>query len=238
MEKQPIPQTMIEAVRQFADPRVAHDFFVQKRWPNGVACPRVGCGSADVTCLAKYRRWNCKECKRQFTAKVGTIFEDSPLGLDKWLPAIWLIASNRNGISSHELGRALRVTQKTAWFMLHRIREAMAAEGSDFFTGTVEADETYIGGKWENKSQKFRREHSRTTHFQNKTMVMGMVERGGRVRAFAVPDKSAKTLLPKLRDSIHHDATVYTDSAPVYTILKSTFAATCTRTTSNAFGLC
>jgi len=217
METQPIPETMLKAVRQFSDPQVAHDFFVQRRWPNGVACPRLGCGSADVTYLAKYRRWNCKECRRQFTAKVGTIFEDSPIGLDKWLPAFWLIASNRNGISSHELARALNVTQKTAWFMLHRIREAMQGDASEPLSGTVEADETYVGGKWENKSLRARKALGRKGHVREaKTAVFGIVERKGRVRAWSVPDTTAKTLSPKLRASIDQDATVYTDSANVY----------------------
>ena len=95
------PETLLDAIRQFADPVAAHDYFVKKRWPNGVACPRMGCGSANVKYLGpKYLRWNCNECHRQFTAKVGTIFEDSAIGFDKWLPAFWLIASNRNGISS------------------------------------------------------------------------------------------------------------------------------------------
>jgi transposase-like protein len=218
MEKQPIPETMLEAVRQFSDPQVAHDFFVQRRWPNGVACPRMGCGSADVTYLAKYRRWNCKDCKRQFTAKVGTIFEDSAIGLEKWLPAFWLIASNRNGISSHELARGLGVTQKTAWFMLHRIREAMKSDATDPLTGTIEADETYMGGKWENKPKHVRNvEGARAKAYASKTPVVGMVERGGRVRAFTLPAATHETLLPKLRDSIHHDATLYTDAATFYT---------------------
>ena len=129
MDKQPIPETMLQAVRQFADPQVAHDFWVAMRWPNGVACP-LNCGSVRVAYMPKRRRWYCNDCKGQFTAKTRTIFEDSPIGFDKWLPAIWLIASNRNGISSHELARALGVTQKTAWFMLHRIREAMLADNA------------------------------------------------------------------------------------------------------------
>jgi transposase-like protein len=225
MDKHPVPQTMIEAVRQFADPQVAHDFFTQMRWPNGVACPRMDCGSAAVTYLAKYRRWNCNECHRQFTAKVGTIFEDSPIGLDKWLPAFWLIASNRNGISSHELGRALRVTQKTAWFMLHRIREAMQADDAfEPLRGTVEVDETYVGGRWKNKSLRVRKALGREGQARDaKTAVFGMVERKGRVRAWVVPDTQHKTLLPKLRASIDQDATVYTDAASIYTHINEYF---------------
>jgi len=217
MEKQPVPESMLEAVRQFADPQVAHDFFVQIRFPNGVACPRMGCGSASVAYMPKHRRWYCNDCKRQSSAKVGTIFEDSPIGLDKWLPAIWLIASNRNGISSHELARALKVTQKTAWFMLHRIREAMQADASAPFSGTVEADETYVGGKWQNKPLRVRKALGRKGQGRDaKTAVFGMVEREGRVRAWTVPDTQHKTLLPKLRDSIDPDATLYTDAATLY----------------------
>lgn len=215
MDKQPIPETMLEAVRQFADPQKAHDFFVQMRWPNGVACPRA-CGSVKVAYMPKRRRWYCNDCKGQFTAKTGTIFEDSPIGFDKWLPAFWLLASNRNGISSHELGRALRVTQRTAWFMLARIRLAMESEGFEPLSGTVEVDETYMGGEWKNKPKRVRKGLSPTEHWKAKTMVFGMVERKGRVRAWTVPDKSHKTLLPKLRASIHHDATVYTDGSEIY----------------------
>ncbi len=224
MDKQPVPESMLEVVKQLADPGTAHDFFVQIRWPNGVACPRMGCGSAEVAYMAKRRRWYCNECKRIFTAKVGTIFEDSPIGFNKWLPAVWLIASNRNGISSHELARGLPVTQKTAWFMLQRIRLAMQDESFDLLTGTVEADETYVGGKWKNKSLKARRALGRTGQMRDgKTAVFGMVERKGRVRARSVPDTTHKTLLPILRDSIDQDATLYTDAATIYTHVNEFF---------------
>jgi transposase-like protein len=180
MDEQPVPKMMLQAVRQFADLQKAHDFFVAIRFPNGVACPRLGCGSASVAYMPKHWRWYCNECKRQFSAKVGTIFEDSPIPLTKWLPAVWLISSNRNGISSYELARALEVTQKSAWFMLHRIREAMGDHTDDMLTGTVEADETYIGGKWKNRSKKLRKERSLSSkRFDDKTPVFGMVERKG-----------------------------------------------------------
>jgi len=223
VDKQPIPETMMEALRQFADPQAAHDFWVATRWPDGVACP-LACGSVAVAYMPKRRRWYCKDCKGQFTAKTRTIFEDSPIGFDKWLPAIWLIASNRNGISSYELARGLGVTQKTAWFMLHRIREATQAEQFDMLKGTVEADETYIGGKWQNKSLAQRKAIGRRGHSRDaKTPVFGIVERNGRVRAWAVNNVSAKTLLPKLRESIDRDSTVYTDAAFLYTHINEFF---------------
>jgi transposase-like protein len=153
------------------------------------------------------------------------VLEDSPISLTKWLPAIWLIASNRNGISSYEIARGLKVTQKTAWFMLHRIREMMADEPDDQLRGTVEVDESYIGGKWANKPNRVRRaaKDSLTAAWQSKTPVVGMVERKGRVRAFKVPNVTAKTLLPKLINSIDQDATVYTDSATLYTHINEFF---------------
>lgn len=210
---------MLEAVRQFSDPQVAHDFFVQIRFPNGVACPRDGCGSGGVAYLAKHRRWYCNDCKKQFSAKVGTIFEDSPIGLDKWLPAIWLIASNRNGISSHELARALKVTQKTAWFMLHRIREAMADESFIKLQGPVEADEAYFGGRKRRPnvgSQNL--ETSPTGPQAGKTAVFGIVQRRekGKIRAFVVPSTQGPTLQKKIRENVLKGAVLYTDASKAY----------------------
>jgi transposase-like protein len=150
------PKNLLEAVRYFADLDVATDFVAKLRWPNGPVCPK--CGSADKHSYLTTRRiWKCKACKKQFSVKVGTIFEDSALGLDKWLPAVWLIANSKNGISSHELGRALGTTQKSAWFMLHRIRLAMRSGSFEMMNGTVEVDETYIGGKARNMHKGERR---------------------------------------------------------------------------------
>src|SRR3989449_4808990 len=141
------PETLIQAVRFFADHDTCQSFLVALRWPDGnVTCPT--CGSTEVTYLSEYRRWKCrtKHPRQQFSIKVGTIFEDSPIGLDKWLPAVWMIVNDKNGISSYEVARALGVTQKTGWFMLHRIRLAMQRGGLGKVKGEVEVDETYIGG--------------------------------------------------------------------------------------------
>lgn len=127
--EKPLPTTLLEAIRYFADADVSTEFFAKLRWPNGPFCPE--CGGVEHSYLSTRKLWKCKECKKQYSVKVGTIFESSALGLDKWLPAIWLTANSKNGISSHELGRALGVTQKSAWFMLQRIRLAMQ-------TGTFE----------------------------------------------------------------------------------------------------
>jgi len=213
-----LPGTLLEAVRLFADKQVAHDFFVALRWPNGMACPRMGCGSADVARIGKRNAWRCRECNRQFTAKVNTIFEDSPIGFDKWLPAMWMLTADRNGVSSCEVARAIGVTQKSAWFMLHRLRHAMATETFDKLTGEVEADETYIGGKTRRGIPKAVRigHDDQKAKMQAKTVVMGMRERGGRVRAFVVKDNRRGTLLPKLWEHVAPGATLYTDAHRSY----------------------
>src|SRR5262249_34695972 len=142
------PETLVEAIRYFADEDICLSFLVAQRWPDGkVLCPY--CGSDRVAFLAKYRRWKCHtdHPRRQFSVKVGTIFEDSPIGLDKWLPALWMLVNDKNGISSYEVARALGVTQKTAWFMLHRLRLALQRGSVSKLSGHVEADETFIGGR-------------------------------------------------------------------------------------------
>ena len=145
------PRTLMEAVRYFEDADRTLETMVALRWPNGVYCPT--CGRTDVRFIATRKLWECKEKhpRKQFSAKVGTIFEDSPLPLDKWFVAVWSIANCKNGISSYELGRAIGVTQKSAWHMLHRIRLAMEVGGIEKFTGEVEGDETYLGGRTINK---------------------------------------------------------------------------------------
>jgi len=146
-------ESLLEAVTFFADEDRAHDFFVNLRWPDGVRC--VHCGSDNVGKLSVSetkkgtvrRVWNCKACKKQFTAKMGTVFAESPLPLSKWLPALWLIVNAKNGTSSCELARALKITQKSAWFMGHRIRTAFQRGGGIVRAdGVYEVDESFIGG--------------------------------------------------------------------------------------------
>lgn len=215
-----VPATLIEAVAYFADPQVAHDFFAQLRWPHGAACPR--CGNAQVRYWPKYRRWNCGDCRRQFTAKLGTIFEDSPISFTKWLPAIWMLTADRNGISSCEVARALGVTQKTAWFMLHRIREAMADEPTSFMTGPVEADETYIGGLVKSMNNKRKKRYNQRGRGSfGKAPVMALIERNtaerkGKVRAFVVDGTGAVELHGAIQDNVKQGEIVYTDGHLAY----------------------
>lgn len=211
------PKTLLEAVAMYADPKVAHDAFVAMRWPHAIACPRMGCGSADVRAIHGSRpRWLCKDCNREFTAKTGTIFEDSPIGFNKWLPAMWLLSANRNGISSCEIARALGVTQKTAWFMLHRIRLAMSAGTFEPISGEVEIDETFIGPKARSTKRRGAKDPNAKGPAANKTTVLGFRQRGGIVRAFVVRDVRRTTLLPRVREHVAPGAIVYTDALKTY----------------------
>ena len=172
------PRTLQEAITFFSDEQRCIDYLVAQRWPKGVTCPT--CGNTEVHYLTKQKRWQCKtkHARRQFSIKVGTVMEDSPIPLRKWLPAIWLLSNCKNGISSYELHRALGVTQKTAWFMLHRIRYAMQDRAPGRLAGQIEADETFIGGKarFMHKSVKARKITG--TGGAGKTAVMGLLERG------------------------------------------------------------
>jgi transposase-like protein len=219
-EKQ--PQSLIEAIRHFSDLDLCNAFVARLRWPNGPVCPRCGC--TEHSYLSTRRLWKCKGCKKQYSVKVGTIFEGSPLGLDKWLPAIWLAANSKNGISSHELARSLGITQKSAWFMLHRIRLAMQTGSFTKLDGEVEVDETFIGGKARNMHKAAKAQKISGTGGKDKTAVLGMVERGGAVRAEVVPNVRRNTIQPRVRDSVEPGAAVYTDSLQSYSGLGADFA--------------
>jgi transposase-like protein len=230
------PKTLLDAVNFFKNSQNCHDFMVSRRWPNGVVCPR--CGSESVYYVEGRKGWECKtkHPKRTFTLKTGTIFEDSALGLDKWLPCVWLIANAKNGISSHEIARALGVTQKTAWFMLQRIRLAMQDDSDGNggkLGGEVEVDETFIGGKARNMHASKRKAliaqfpaKREYLHGQpvmplaNKVAVMGMLERGedgtSRVRTMAVSGTKRHQLQSKIREHIEEGSTLYTDSLRSY----------------------
>lgn len=215
-----IPQTLQQAIEFFADPARCDAFMVQLRWPNGVACPH--CGSLSVVYLANQRRWKCREkhAKPQFSAKVGTIFEDSPIPLKSWLLAVWMIANCKNGISSYELARALGVTQKTAWFMNHRVRLAMQAKGGGKIGGSVEVDETYIGGKARNM-HKGQREKMRGRGWYGKVAVMGLLQRHpgkgkSRVKTLVIPNVRKPRLHAEIYDAVEPGSTVYTDALKSY----------------------
>ncbi|MBS1714589.1 MAG: IS1595 family transposase [Armatimonadetes bacterium] len=212
-----IPESLFEVVTFCADEQKAFEAMTRFRWPNGVACPH--CGSVGVTAVAKRRIWSCKDCRKQFSTKTGTIFESSPISFSKWLPALWLIANAKNGISSCELARALSVTQKTAWFMLHRIRLAMQAGTFEKLSGTVEGDETFVGGKAKNMHLG-KRGKIAGRGATGKTAVMGMMERGGQVKAFVVKDTGAGTLQGLVKAHVTKGSNFYTDHNFAYRGLK------------------
>jgi transposase-like protein len=214
------PNTLQEAILYFASPDNCREYLMAHRWPNGVVCPR--CGSTKVTFQPKYNRWQCgsKHDLRQFTSKTGTIFEDSPLGLDKWLTAMWLVVSCKNGVSSYEIHRAIGVTQKTAWFMDHRIRVALGMATPDKFSGHVEADETFIGGKARNMHASKRATRITGTGGKDKTAVMGILERGkdgtSKVRTAVIPNRKKKALHAEVRKHVEAGAALYTDALQSY----------------------
>jgi transposase-like protein len=200
----PGPATLQEAVRYFT-PDVAHDFVAKMRWPDRAVCPRMGCGSAAVTFMRKRSLWQCKDCRKQSSVKVGTIFEDSPIGLDKWMVAMWMLGSCRNGVSSCEIGRTLGITQKSAWFMMHRIRLAMKHKSLEPpLSGEVEADETFVGGKRHFYEMGGHGGIKTRGPAFGKTTAFGMAERGesSKVRAMVVPDHKARTLAPIIRENV------------------------------------
>jgi|SRR5579871_3161281 len=208
------PKTLQEALIYFADAKNCREYLVARRWPNGVTCPR--CGSDKVAFMEKYNRWQCNSkthANRQFTSKTGTIFEDSPLSLDKWLAAMWLLVNCKNGISSYEVARDLGVTQKSAWHMMHRIRLAMQDDlTGGMLEGEVEVDETFIGGKMRNmhQSRKIRtqKEHGR---MGPKTIVVGLLERGGNVRATVAADRSKESMQEIVGSNIQKGAEIFSD---------------------------
>jgi transposase-like protein len=217
-------QTLKDAITYFNDPANCREYLVARRWPDGVECPR--CGSKDVLFLEKYNRWHCraKHEAPQFTLKTGTVMEDSPIGLDKWLPAFWLLSNCKNGISSYELHRALGVTQKSAWFMLHRIRVAMESQNLSKFGGPesapVEVDETFVGGRISNMHRsKVRSKYKGkpVAGTSNKAIVMGIRDRETRqVRAKVIPNVNRETLQDEILANVEKKSKVYTDAAQGY----------------------
>src|SRR6266849_3464505 len=219
------PKTLREAILFFAAYENCHKAVIAIRWPDGVVrCPT--CGSDHVTYLANQRRWKCYEDhpRKQFSLKVGTIFEDSAIGLEKWLPALWLLTNCKNGISSYELARALGVTQATAWFMLSRLRLALQSEHGGKMDGTIEADESYIGGKARNMhaSKKRRVMVKRGRSIAGKVAVMALLERHGKegtsqVRLHVLHSLKQREIQGHVRNNVETGATVNTDAFHSYT---------------------
>jgi len=225
------PKTLQQAIQYFSNPDTCIQFLVALRWPDGVTCPT--CGSKDVSYISTRRIWKCKtkHTQRQFSIKVGTIFEDSPIGLDKWLAAMWMLSGCKNGVSSYEIHRGIGVTQKTAWFMMHRIRKAMQNDSFFKFSGEVEVDETFIGGKARNMHMDVKKRRITGSGPVDKTPVMGILQRGDKskgthsiVRTKVVPDRKKKTLQAEVREHVQAGSALYSDALKSYDGLESEYA--------------
>jgi transposase-like protein len=218
------PKSLQEAILYFSNPENCIQYIAVRRWPNGVVCP--GCGSNHVSYNATRRTWKCSKHhpRREFSVKVGTIYEDSPIGLDKWLAATWMLTNCKNGISSYEVGRDLKVTQRTAWFMLHRIRLALQDENFGKLGGEVEVDETFIGGLSRNMHLSKRAQRITGTGGKDKTPVVGILERGGKVRTSVIPNRRKKVLQAKVREHVTVGSILFTDALPSYNDLDREYA--------------
>jgi transposase-like protein len=218
------PNTLRDAILWFANFEHCRDFMIALRWSDGVVkCPR--CGAEKLTYLAKQRVWKCyaKHASPTFTLKTGTIFEDSPIPLEKWLCAAWMLVGCKNGISSYEIHRDLGVTQKTAWFMLHRIRLAMQDQGFNKLAGEIEVDETFIGGKARNMHKAKRAEKIHGRGADGKEVVFGMVERGGKVVVDHVETRRKKELQGVIRQRVEAGSAIFSDELLSYDGLESDF---------------
>jgi transposase-like protein len=227
---QEFPTNLLDATRYFADDQKCIDLISSLRWPDGnVVCPF--CQTAENGrkhyWFPSQRRWKCYSCRKQFSVKIDTIFEDSPIPLDKWLVALWMLCNCKNGVSSYEISRDLKVTQKSAWFMLHRLRAALAngtimkMGGQD--GGPVEIDETFVGGKIKNmhKSKRIRAKGLQGGY--GKAIVLGMLERGGRVRARVIVDRTKPTIDPIVTEHVEAGSQIMTDEHTAYRFLSTEY---------------
>lgn len=233
MESKPeFPKSLQDAIRYFDNPDVCVEFLASVRWPEGAICP--ACEQKRATFLKSRRIWKCKECGRQFSVKLGTIFEESPIPLDKWLTAVWLVVNCKNGVSSYELAKDLGVTQKSAWFMLHRIREALRNRSFEKLGGTggaVESDESFIGANPQkmHKERRLKLQQARSIKrhsevWPGKTAVIGMLDRETRkIRTQVIPNVKRETLQNAILDNVAYGSTIYTDSAVAYDNLSKSF---------------
>src|SRR6267143_5840129 len=211
------PKTLRDAIRYFADPQICIDTVAALRWPNGPVCP--SCCHGEQYYLATQKRWKCKKCSKQFSVKAGTIFEDSAIALDKWLIALWMLVNCKNGISSYEVGRDLGITQKSAWFVLQRLRLALQSGSMGKLGGEgkhIEADETFIGGAARFMHPERRKRMITERGVKDKIAVMGILERGGEVRATVVPFRRKHHLQTEIRAHVKAKSAIYTDALLSY----------------------
>jgi len=232
------PKTLQQVIQHFSDEKVCIEAVAKMRWPDGVECP--ACSAKEPYWIKTQKRWKCRDCRRQFSVKLGTIFEDSPIPLQKWMPALWMLVNCRNGVSSYEIARDLGVSQKAGWFMLHRLRLVLQSGSITKMGGPgneVEMDESFIGGSVRNmhKSRRLRMNQERTqtakvetsarARYGNKTAVFGVLDREQRkVRATVVPMVKRAILQAEILKQVQPGSKVYTDESPVYLGLAEKYA--------------
>jgi transposase-like protein len=204
-------KTLVDLLTYFKDEQVCRDYLELIRWNGNIVCPYKECKHDHVFKYTDGKRYKCAKCQRQFSVKVGTIFEDSKISLQKWFAAIYLITSHKKGISSLQLHRDLGVTQKTAWFMLHRVRHTLLISNGEKLTGIIEADETFIGGKESNKHKSKQTPGTQGRSSATKIPVLGIIERGGQLRAIKVLNTRGYSLRPFIVNNVEFGSTVHTD---------------------------
>jgi transposase-like protein len=209
------PNGLMEAIEHFSNPEVCIATVAAAKWPEGPECPR--CANKRLSYVTTRKTWTCLECRKQFSVKVGTIFEDSPIALNKWLCAMWMIGNCKNGVSSYEIARDLQVTQKTAWFMLHRLRYAMHHGTINKMSGTVEADETFIGGKARFMHKGRREKMIKGRGPMGKEIVFGLLDREtGKVHTKHVRTRRKGDLQTEIRKVVEIGSELNTDALKSY----------------------
>lgn len=212
---------LVNLIERYGSEDKCREYLEDLRWPEGVTCPR--CSSKKISKIVKRNQYDCDSCRYQFSVKAGTVFHDSHLPLWKWFLATYMMVESKKGMSANQLKRTLGVSYKTAWYLCHRIRSAMDVANPVLLSGTIEVDETYVGGKHKNRpvSKRVRGSAGKAAGKRDKTMVLGAMERGGNVR-FHVERRNASEVVLKafIDDVAHDDASIYTDSHPGYRSLK------------------